>query len=111
MEALLADVFATAPPATPATSSPYGSPKHTAAEQEWLQEEKIQSVYLPSIHPLYPIQPTERFDWRLRASSRIRHLSASSSEREKFVRRKQPPQLMLEKGHLFYDAIRSYEER
>jgi hypothetical protein len=85
--------------------------KPTAAEQEWLQEELFQSSSSLPSHSLDPFQSIKRFDWRLRASSRIRRVSVSSSEREKFIRRKLPPLLMVENGHLFHSAIRSYEDR
>lgn len=111
MEALFTDVLGTSHPMKPASSLPRGSMKPTAAEQEWLQEEQFQSSSSLPIHPSDPTPPTERFDWRLPASSRIRRVSVSSSERKKFVRRKIPPLLMVEKGHSFYNAIRSYEDR
>lgn len=111
MEALFTDVLGTSHPMKPASSLPRGSMKSTAAEQEWLQEEQFHSSSSLPIHPSDPTPPTERFDWRLPASSRIRRVSVSSSERKKFVRRKIPPLLMVEKGHSFYNAIRSYEDR
>ena len=110
VEALFTDIHMTSHQATLGGFLP-GSLKPTAAEQEWLQEEQLQpSSSLPT-HPLDPFQSTERFDWRLRASSRLRRVPLSSSEREKFARRKLPPLLMVEKGHPFYNATRSYEDR
>ncbi|RDB23511.1 Regulator of nonsense transcripts 1 [Hypsizygus marmoreus] len=103
-------------------SSVYPSPRRvptrvsrnlTAAEEEWLQEEHIHPTSSLPPHPLDPSQPAERFDWRLRASSRIRKplTKPNSTERKKYIRRKLPNLINVEQGERFYGAITSYGER
>lgn len=94
-------------PPTRATSRP--SNKLTAAEQEWLQEENASSSL-----PLYFADPdhrTERFDWRLRAPSRIRKDPDITKQRARYVRRKLPPLVTVMQGEPFYDAIQAYQDR
>ncbi|GLB44126.1 putative P-loop containing nucleoside triphosphate hydrolase protein [Lyophyllum shimeji] len=102
------------------TSAPFysvqpASKRLTAAEEEWLQEDQLQpSSNIPS-HPVDPDQPQERFDWRLRASSRTQKPPAPSDSqtapRQRYTRRKQPPMRSVQQGEPFYDAIQNYEDR
>ncbi|KAF5376100.1 hypothetical protein D9615_007758 [Tricholomella constricta] len=86
----------------------------TAAEEEWLQEDQLQPTSTIPLHPYDPNQPNERFDWRLRASSRMRKLPAQVSQpvkRRQYIRRKQPPVNKIVQGEEFYDAVKNYEDR
>ncbi|KAF8064109.1 P-loop containing nucleoside triphosphate hydrolase protein [Lyophyllum atratum] len=98
-----------------AFTRPRVSAKLTAAEEEWLQEDQLQTTSNIPPHPLDPQQSQERFDWRLRASSRIRKPPATPDSqpapRQKYIRRKVPPVVSVQQGEPFYDAIHNYEDR
>lgn len=90
----------------------------TAAEQEWLQEDEIQPSHSDLPSPFDTPPPVDRFDWRLRTTSRVSTPSpaptnddSTSKPRRKYVRRVTPPQVTVEQGERFYDAIQAYQNQ
>ncbi|KAJ7749093.1 P-loop containing nucleoside triphosphate hydrolase protein [Mycena maculata] len=77
-------------------------PRGPATEDEWLQ---------PSI-PLFggeTVQSSPRFDWRLRAASRVKN--SGEGTKAKYVRRKEPPRIYVGWNEPYYDAIQTYSKR
>jgi hypothetical protein len=93
----------------PPNPTPRRAPREVAAEQEWLQADPPSPFLTP--HPYDIHHTTERFDWRLRAPSRVRKDPNASKQRAKYVRRKLPPLVNAMQGEPFYDATKAYEER
>lgn len=85
----------------------------TAAEQEWLQDESVQTYTTSSVDT-----PTPRFDWRLRSSSRLQKEKTLAGEdvekhdpRRRTLHRIAPPQINVQKGEPFYEEICAYSDR
>ncbi|KAH0579749.1 hypothetical protein H2248_002586 [Termitomyces sp. 'cryptogamus'] len=84
----------------------------TAAEEEWLQENLLESSSSIPQHPFDPEIRKERFDWRFRAPSRIpKPLTPDTQTRKKYTRRKQPGAAVLTQSDPFYNAVNNYEKR
>lgn len=94
------------------TRQPRVSTNLTAAENEWLQEEHLETSSV-STADSHDLPKPDRFDWRLRAPSRIRKSLAitTDGERAKYIRRKHPAVELTEPHEPFYGAITSYEDR
>ncbi|KAG6837045.1 hypothetical protein H0H93_015616 [Arthromyces matolae] len=84
--------------------------KRTVAEDEWLQE-----AFADDNQPsLYPETTKERFDWRLRASSRTPKPTIppyGTFIRGKYPPRKQPSTQPVSRGDKLYAAVSAYEDR
>ncbi|KAG6902936.1 hypothetical protein C0995_009328 [Termitomyces sp. Mi166 len=85
----------------------------TAAEEEWLQEDLFESSSGIQQHPLDPEIRKERFNWRLRAPSRIPKppTPSNTQTQKKYTRRKQPGTAPLAQNDPFYESVAKYEKR
>ncbi|KAG5646157.1 hypothetical protein DXG03_004210 [Asterophora parasitica] len=101
---LLSNIHA-APPPRPSKA------KLTAAEEEWLQEDQLQPTSSNSLRLLDPNRSRERFDWRLRASSRTRKQPIQDLDKKDYIRRSEPLVNKLTQDDPFYAAVGNYEDR
>ncbi|EPQ55806.1 P-loop containing nucleoside triphosphate hydrolase protein [Gloeophyllum trabeum ATCC 11539] len=81
----------------------------SAAEREWLQEDDL----APDTSPALPSN-APRYDWRLRARSRVRQASAplapEGSSPRRALKRIHPPHVEIFPGEPFHDEIQAYKE-
>ena len=116
-EALFSHISRTRDPTTPPTFTLDPRQRNlTAAEREWLQEEQFPPS--SSADLLDPPAPMTRFDWRLRATSRVslQQLKPLGDQplgerHSQYIKRMQPPQVNTEQGRPFHDAIQTYQKR
>ncbi|KAF8154087.1 P-loop containing nucleoside triphosphate hydrolase protein [Crassisporium funariophilum] len=90
------------------TSSLYSAKKQIAAEGEWLQDdtEHVSGTWDASHDKL-----STRFNWRFRASSRIKKTEKEAGESSSYKRRVRPPNVGADKGKPFFKAIENYSEK
>lgn len=81
-----------------------------SSEGEWLQEseEEHHVRQLPSSD-----RPTNRFDWRIRASSRVKkpEVVSEDDERQRFPKRKRLQGLEPDVEGLYYHAAQDYKSK
>ncbi|KAF8216269.1 P-loop containing nucleoside triphosphate hydrolase protein [Mycena galopus ATCC 62051] len=92
-EIFLADIVRSARAVSP--------PKLPAAEREWLQSSEHLSTET--------VQTSPRFDWRLRAASRVPDVPRK--EKVRHARRMQPPRINVGWNEPYYEAIQTYSKR
>ncbi|KAG5650472.1 hypothetical protein H0H81_012135, partial [Sphagnurus paluster] len=100
-------------PSSFASSKKLYTSKLGVSDEEWLQDNPSQPIIQNALSP--PPDSKERFDWRLRAASRVRKPpilpTPELGRRRAYVRRKQPNANKIVIGEPFHGAIRNYEER
>jgi hypothetical protein len=59
-----------------------------------------------------PLPPSQRSDWRLRATSRTNHTQPLDGQRHRrYIKRVNPPHIQVQQGEPFFEEIQAYNKQ
>jgi hypothetical protein len=58
-----------------------------------------------------PLPPSQRSDWRLRATSRTNRTQLDGHRHRRYVKRANPPHIQVQQGEPFFEEIQAYNKQ